>query len=137
MGVLSLQVASNGPSGFPHLVAMWFAVLPADELTVAFWTYSRSQKVINLQRDPRVACMVEDGDTYPTLRGVQLAGQAVVSDDRRLVQRVGEAVYERYNGPLDDGARAAVEQMGAKRVAVLCTASRVVSWDHRKLGGRY
>ena len=130
----TLQVATIGRDGMPHLVAMWYCMLDGD---VAFWTYGRSQKVVDLRRDPRVACLVEDGDTYDQLRGVELRGRADVVDDRDVVMRVGEGVFERYTGPVDDNARQAIGVMGAKRVAVVVHADQIISWDHRKLGGAY
>ena len=130
----TLQVATIGSDGMPHLVAMWYCVVDGD---VAFWTYSKSQKIIDLQRDPRISCLVETGDRYDQLRGVQLRGRAEISDDGDVVGRVGEGVYERYTGPVDDNARQALQVMGAKRVAVIVHADKVITWDHRKLGGAY
>jgi PPOX class probable F420-dependent enzyme len=132
----TLQVASINRDGTPHLVAMWYGLLDGGEL--AFWTYGKSQKVFNLRRDPRVTCLVEAGDTYEELRGVSITGTGVVSEDREAVMRVGEAVYaQRNTGPLDDAAREGIRYAGAKRVAVTVRADKVVSWDHRKLGGAY
>jgi PPOX class probable F420-dependent enzyme len=128
----TMSVATNGRDGFPHLVAMWYGFLDGKP---AFWTYARSQKTRNLERDDRITLMVEDGDTYATLRGVMLAGRATICRDAETVMRVGENVYERYNGPLTDEARPLVAHMGRKRVAVCIEVERVVSWDHRKLDG--
>lgn len=136
-GVHTLQVATINADGTPHLVAMWYTMIAGD---VAFWTYAKSQKVVNLLRDPRLTCMVETGKTYDQLRGVQLRGRAEVSDDRVLVQRIGEDLMVRYQGapdPLDETMRAAATAMGAKRAAVVLKAEQVVSWDHGKLGGGY
>src|ERR1700736_1098684 len=82
-----LQVATIGKDGWPHLVAMWY-VLINDQ--VVFWTYAKSQKAVNLRRDPRLTCLVEAGERYEELRGVQIKGQAVMSDDPETVLRVGE-----------------------------------------------
>ncbi len=71
------------------------------------------------------------------LRGVQLKGHAIISDDRAVIQRVGEVIWQRYTGPLDDSARQAVAIQGAKRVVVFVKPEQVISWDHRKLGGGY
>ncbi|MGH9073380.1 MAG: pyridoxamine 5'-phosphate oxidase family protein, partial [Acidimicrobiales bacterium] len=103
----------------------------------AFWTYGRSQKAVNLRRDPRLTCLVEEGDSYDTLRGVELVGRGVLLDDPADVLAVGASVVERYTGPLDDSARAGLARTAAKRVAVRIEVERVVSWDHRKLGGAY
>ncbi len=127
----TLIVASLNRDGTPHLVAMWYALVDG---RVAFWTYAKSQKARNLARDPRITCLVEAGARYEELRGVQLRGRAEMTDDRAMVQRVGEAVAERYAGPLDDRARQHVAVAGAKRVAITVRPDAVISWDHRKLG---
>ena len=133
-GRRTMSVATHGPEGRIHLVAMWYGFLDG---APAFWTYARSQKVANLRRDPAVTCLVEDGDTYETLRGVELVGRGVVIDDRDVALAVGASVYERYNGPVDARAREVIEAMGRKRVAVRVDVERTVSWDHAKLGGTY
>src|SRR5436305_13042824 len=88
-----LQVATIDHDGWPHLVAMWY-VLINDE--VVFWTYARSQKAINLRRDPRLTCLVEAGVRYEELRGVPIKGQAAINDEPSTVQRSGEAIWARY-----------------------------------------
>ena len=130
-GVRSMTMASIGPGGQPHLVAMWFAVLDGD---ICFETKAKSQKAVNLRRDPRITCLAEDGDVYDELRGVAVEGRAEVSEDPELLWRVGVAVWERYNGPYTEEMRPFVEAMMRKRVAVRVRAERVRSWDHRKLG---
>lgn len=125
----TLQIATNGADGFPHLVPMWYAVLDGRLTT---WSYGKSQKVVNLRRDPRITCLVESGDCYEELRGVQVRGRAELVDDPATVLRVGEAIYERYRGPADDTARAGIAREGAKRVAVVVHPERIVSWDHAK-----
>ena len=129
-----LQVATIDHDGWPHLVAMWY-VLINDE--VVFWTYARSQKAINLRRDPRLTCLVEAGERYEELRGVQIKGQAAINDERATVQRIGEAIWERYTGPLNENTRQMVTAQAAKRVVIFVKPVEVVSWDHRKLGGGY
>lgn len=130
----TMNVASIGPEGRPHLVAMWYARLDG---LLAFWTYGRSQKVKNIERDPRLTCLVETGDTYDQLKGVEIVGTARVLSDHDSVMSLGQAVYERYSGPWSDEAWPIIEQMGAKRVAVVIDADKYVSWDHTKLGGSY
>jgi PPOX class probable F420-dependent enzyme len=129
-----LNVATIGPDGRIHLVAMWYGFLGDD---LAFWTYGRSQKIANLRRDPTMTGLVETGDDYAELKGVELVGRGEVIDDRDTVQAVGESVWARYTGPVDDAARRAVEVVGAKRVAVRFDVDKLVSWDHAKLGGTY
>ncbi|HEX2038993.1 MAG TPA: PPOX class F420-dependent oxidoreductase [Acidimicrobiales bacterium] len=130
----TMNVATIGPDGQPHLVAMWYGFLDGSP---AFWTYGKSQKVVNLRRDPRITCLVETGEAYHELRGVEIVGRATVLDDRESVLAVGRSVHERYTGPFEGTALPALEQMGAKRVAVRIDVARVVSWDHAKLVGTY
>ena len=124
-------MATIGPDGQPHLVAMWYGVLDGE-----IWveTKAKSQKAVNLRRDPRVSFLIEDGDTYDTLRGVSLEGRAELVDDPEAVFRVGVSVWERYNGPYTDDLKPAVDMMMNKRVAVRIVAKRTRSWDHGKLG---
>lgn len=130
-----LQVASINADGTPHLVTMWFALVDGD---LCFWTYGRSQKIVNLQRDPRVTVLVADGDVYEKLRGVSVAGIATVIEDRDEVNAIGEAVFEKYWMPItDEAVREGVRAMGAKRLGVRISLDKVVSWDHSKLEGAY
>jgi PPOX class probable F420-dependent enzyme len=130
----TMSVATLGADGRIHLVAMWYGFV-GDQL--AFWTYGKSQKIVNLQRDPRLTCLVETGESYDQLKGVELVGRGVVTSDRDVVQAIGESTWERYTGPLDDAARQAVAVVGAKRSAVLIEVDKIVDWDHSKLGGGY
>ncbi len=127
----SATVATIGPNGLPHLVAMWYAVVDGQ---IWFETKARSQKAVNLRRDPRLTFMVEDGHTYDVLRGVSLEGTAVISEDPDDLWKVGVSVWERYNGPYTDDVKPLVEFMLQKRIAVRIDVDRVRSWDHRKLG---
>jgi PPOX class probable F420-dependent enzyme len=124
-------MATIGPTGVPHLVAMWFAVIDGQ---VWFETKAKSQKAQNLRRDPRMTVMLEAGMTYDTLRGVSLEGQGVIVDDADALWQVGVNLWERYTGPYSEEMRPFVEQMLNKRVAVRVDTERVRSWDHRKLG---
>lgn len=129
----TLQVATIDHDGWPHLIAMWY-VLIHDQLV--FWTYAKSQKAVNLRRDARLTCLVETGERYEELRGVQIKGRAILNDDRETVQRIGEAIYERYTGgPLNDATRQMVIAQAPKRVLVFVEPVEIVSWDHRKLSG--
>jgi len=131
----SLQVASINKDGTPHLVTMWYGFIDGN---IVFWTYAKSQKVANLRRDPRISCLVESGLKYEELKGVSITGRGEISDDREYVQQVGAAVLPRYNMvEIDDGVREVLQRMGAKRVAITIHPSKVVSWDHTKLGGVY
>ncbi|ONH30360.1 pyridoxamine 5'-phosphate oxidase family protein [Pseudofrankia asymbiotica] len=124
-------LVSLGPTGHPHAVAMWFAVLDG---VLWFETKAKAQKALNIRRDPRVTVLMEDGLTYDTLRGVSMEGRAEIVDDPEALWAVGVNVWERYNGPYSDEAKPLVEFMLHKRVAVRFDVERTRSWDHRKLG---
>src|SRR5258708_20294188 len=130
----TLQVATIDHDGWPHLIAMWY-VLIHDQ--VVFWTYAKSQKIVNLRRDARLTCLVEAGERYDELRGVQIKGQAIISDDRETVQRIGEAIWERYTGSLNDNTRQMVAPQAAKRVVVFVKPLEIASSVHPQLGGGY
>jgi PPOX class probable F420-dependent enzyme len=125
-------MATVGPGGLPHLVAMWYGLLDGK---VCFETKAKSQKVQNLRRDPRIACMVEGGQTYDELRGVSIEGRATIIDDLDSDKywAAGISLFERYNGPYTDEMRPFVETMMNKRVVVVVEPERIRSWDHRKL----
>jgi PPOX class probable F420-dependent enzyme len=131
-----LNVATIGPSGHPHVVAMWY-VFVDDEL--CFWTFGKSQKVVNLRRDPKMTGLVESGEAYSELKGVELVGTAELVDDFDSVLAIGLAVATRYNGPdaASDAARPFIEAQARKRVGVRFRIERAVSWDHGKLAGSY
>lgn len=124
-------MATVGPDGTPHLVAMWYAVIDGQ---IWFETKAKAQKVVNLRRDGRITCLIEDGHTYDVLRGVSLEGRGVVSEDPEDLWRVGVSVWERYHGPYTEELKPAVEALLHKRVGVRVDVERVRSWDHRKLG---
>ena len=124
-------LATVGPDAQPHLVAMWYAVVDGD-----IWveTKVKSQKVVNIRRNPRVSFMIEAGMTYDSLMGVSFEGVAEIHDEPDIIFAVGVSVWERYNGPYTDELRPAVDMMMNKRVAVRIAPNRVRSWDHHKLG---
>jgi len=130
----TMNVASFNHDGSIHLVAMWYAVLDGAPV---FWTFGKSQKILNLQRDPRITLLVETGDEYAELMGVELVGQGEVITTHDDIMAIGEAVYVRYFGEIDDEVRPFVHASGAKRLGVRIKVDRVVSWDHRKLAGAY
>ena len=130
-----LQVASLNADGTPHLVTMWY-LRDGDDL--CFWTYSKSQKVVNVRRDPRITVLVATGEAYEELRGVSINGTATVEEDRDAVLAFGEKVYEKHWGPIDnDMVREGVHVMGAKRVVIRASPLKTTSWDHSKLSGAY
>ena len=131
-----LNVATIGPSGHPHLVAMWFAYIGSD---LMFWTFAKSQKILNLRRDPKMTGLVESGESYNELKGVELVGTGEIVDDYDTVLSIGKAVAVRYNGEqaLGEAALPFIEAQAHKRLGVRFRIDSVVSWDHTKLGGGY
>lgn len=130
----TLQVATIDHDGFPHLVAMWYVLVNNE---IAFWTYAKSQKALNLRRDPHLTCLVESGIQYEELRGVQIKGRALLNDDLATVQKLGEAIFTRYTGPLNDNTLSLVTKQAPKRIAIFVKPVEIVSWDHSKLRGVY
>ena len=131
-----LNVATIGPTGHPHLVAMWYAMVAGNAV---FWTFGKSQKILNLRRDPRMTGLVESGDTYDQLRGVELRGKGVIVDDYDEILDIGKAVGVKYNGPsaLGEAALPFLEAQASKRLGVVFEIEHVASWDHTKLAGSY
>ena len=131
-----LNVATIGPTGHPHLVAMWFAMVDRNPV---FWTFSKSQKVLNLRRDPKMTGLVESGDSYDQLRGVELRGRGLIVDEYDEILEIGKAVGVKYNGPsaLGDSALPFLEAQATKRVGVVFCVDHISSWDHTKLAGGY
>lgn len=133
---LTASLATIGPDGAPHLVAMYYA--PWEDGRLAFWTYRTSQKARNLARDPRCTLLIETGDGYDQLRGVQIRGTVEVVEDPTDVLPIGAAVYGRYlDGGLPEGAEGFLEDQARKRSAYLVTGEHVSSWDHRKLAAAH
>jgi PPOX class probable F420-dependent enzyme len=131
-----MNIATIGPTGHPHLVAMWYGF---SDGAVAFWTFAKSQKVRNLRRDDRLTALVEDGEEYGELRGVELVGRGEIVEAFDDVLRIGLSVAERYNGPAaaSDAARPFLEAQARKRVGVVLHVEKTASWDHTKLVGAY
>lgn len=128
----SLQVATIGVDGMPHLSTLWFARYEGD---LVFETYTKSQKIMNLQRDPRITVLLEDGVTYDTLRGVMIQGRAELFDDPAAVHARALAVMTRNQPDIDPELLSqAAEHMSKKRTAVVVVPEKIISWDHGKLG---
>ena len=132
---LKVQVAANGRDGFPHLTTLFYVVRDGK---IAFWTYARSQKIVNLERDPRVSALVEDGTDYFELRGVSIEGRAEIVRDYDTIFEIGSTVAARMAGvdsfeELGELGVQAVEKQATKRVGVIIHPERVASWDHRKM----
>jgi general stress protein 26 len=126
-----MQCATNGPRGLPHVIPLWFT--PG----LTSWTYAKSQKARNLERDPRATLGFEEGVQYHELRGVMLECDVSLERDPAKVEQFGLDLFERYAGELTDEIRTMVEQQAQKRVGLTFVPTRTVSWDHRKLGGVY
>lgn len=130
-----VSCATLGPRGRPHLVPLWFV---PDGTTLHGWTFAKSQKARNLERDPRATLGLEDGVQYHELRGAMLECDAELEHDTERVAEYGIALFSRYaGGELDDAAREMVAKQAPKRVGLTFRTTRAVSWDHAKLGGVY
>jgi PPOX class probable F420-dependent enzyme len=129
-----VSVATLGPNGRPHLVPLWY-VRDGDELTG--WTYAKSQKTKNLERDPHATLQVEAGVEYQELRGVMFECDVELERDTAAVAEYGRALFARYAPGGGEEVDAMVEKQAAKRVGLRFRPTRTVSWDHRKLGGTY
>lgn len=145
----TVTCATVGPRGWPHLMPLWYVLrdVPSEEPSprIWAWTYAASQKVRNLERDPRATLQIEAAEAYHELRGVMLECEAVIHRDPEEVAVLGGEILLRNSVPrgtdppaeLAAEARAAVDAQAAKRVALEFVEVCRVSWDHRKLGGVY
>jgi PPOX class probable F420-dependent enzyme len=130
-----MQCATVGPRGLPHMVPLWFVV---DGLELVGWTYAKSQKARNLERDPRATIGIEDGVEYHELRGVMFECDVQIERDAERVEGYGLRLFDRYaSGGLTPEIREMVAKQARKRIGLRFAPLRVVSWDHRKLGGVY
>jgi PPOX class probable F420-dependent enzyme len=129
----TMIVATHGASGFPHQVAMFYVM---DGESPAFWSYRRAQKIVNIQRDPRVSCLVESGKNYQELVGVLLTGLARVTTDPEVIERTWRLLTEKYSGPVTPTDMANFQRQAGKRCVVTLEVTRVTSWDHHKLPPR-
>jgi general stress protein 26 len=126
---------TSGPRGWPHLMPLWYVVR---EGQIWAWTYAKSQKARNLERDDRATLQVEDGERYEELRGVMIEAHTIIHRDTEVVATLGAEIFERYGGgALGEDFMDAVRAQAAKRVALQFRPDRLASWDHRKLQGVY
>lgn len=130
---MKVQVGTLDAEGGPHLTTLYYVL--DDDGRIAFWTYGASQKIVNLRRDPRIACLVEEGNEYFDLRGVSIRGRAHLVDDYDGIKAIGRKVVTAMAGGVDLGADgdAIVEAQARKRVGVIVEPLKVASWDHSKL----
>jgi nitroimidazol reductase NimA-like FMN-containing flavoprotein (pyridoxamine 5'-phosphate oxidase superfamily) len=131
-----VQLATNAQDGFPHLVTMYY-VMTGGQIT--FWTYRRSQKALNLSRDPRISCLVEDGEEYFDLRGVLVQGVVRRVEDPDEIAGIGRQITAVVGGAMAgagaDALTQYVEHAARKRWGYRVEPGRVISWDHSKLIG--
>ena len=130
-----MQCATIGPGGRPHMVPLWFVAEDGGDLIG--WTYAKSQKAVNLGRDPRATIGIEDGVQYQELRGVMMECDVKLERDPTAVESYGLALFERYAGDLGPEIRPMVAAQAQKRGGLRFVPARVVTWDHRKLEGVY
>jgi PPOX class probable F420-dependent enzyme len=125
-------MATIGPTGTPHLIAMWYGLIDGK---IYFETKAKAQKSVNLRRDPKISVMVEAGDTYDQLRGVAIEGTAHLIEDPEDPEywAAANSVFERYNGAVTEETKPFVEFMMNKRIVVRVDPLRTRSWDHRKI----
>ncbi len=127
--------ATNGIGGWPHLMPLWYVVRDGD---IWAWTYAKSQKVRNLERDPRATLQIEAGDEYGELRGVMFEATTVIHRDVELVAGVGVELLGRYgDGSVAPEVDQAIRAQAPKRVALQFAVRRTSTWDHRKLAGSH
>jgi PPOX class probable F420-dependent enzyme len=138
---MTLQVATNGPRGAPHLAPMWYVM---EDGLIVFRSFTKSQKIVNLQRDPRMTVLREEGVAYAELKGVVIRGTARLETDPEYVLEIYGRLAAKYamvgDEPVDldpEALEAAFGRFASKNTAVVVEPERVVSWDHTKLGGAY
>jgi PPOX class probable F420-dependent enzyme len=127
-------VTSIGPRGWPHAMPMWYV---PDEDRLSIWTAAKSQKVRNLERDPRATLLVETGDAYADLRGAMIESEVEIDREPDKIRTFAQRLIARYpelaRGPL--GTPDALEEQVSRRVVLRFDPVRTTSWDHRKIGG--
>ena len=137
VGGRKVQLATNGQDGFPHLVTMYY-VMRRGQIT--FWTYRKSQKALNLERDPRISCLVESGEEYFDLRGVLVQGTAKRIDDLKQIAVIGRQITsvigEAMAGASAEALTQYIEHAASKRYGYRVEPSKIISWDHTKLTSR-
>jgi PPOX class probable F420-dependent enzyme len=132
---MTIILGTVGRDGYPHAIPMWFVV--DDQGIVWMTTYGRSQKILNIRRNPRVALLVESGIRYEELKGVLVRGSAEIVDDEVACLRVLSQIHAKHSGGLADGIEDVMRAQARKRVVVRVQPERVVSWDHHKLSSAY
>jgi PPOX class probable F420-dependent enzyme len=127
-------LVSNGNDGFPHAMPMWFVVRDGCPFMS---TFAKSQKVLNIRRDPRITVLFESGVEYEKLKGVMIRAKGEIIEDRSVVEEVQIGFARKYVGPFVDGAEEMVRAQAKKRIAIRVVPEKIISWDHAKLAGAY
>jgi general stress protein 26 len=133
----TIVCATNGPEGWPHLMPLWYVVRDGE---LWAWTFAKSQKIKNLERDPRATLQVETGSEYQELRGVMLEAEAVLHRERDDIVALGLEIFTKYSGggvELPGAVTDVVRQQATKRVGLQFVERGRATWDHRKLNGKY
>jgi PPOX class probable F420-dependent enzyme len=130
----NIQVATIGKDGTPHLTVLWFAMVDGK---VVLETFTKSQKVKNLERDERITVLFEDGDVYEKLRGVSIRGRAELSQEPKRVHDLHMAVLRRNTEYDEQTLEAATSSMAGKKTAIIIHPDKIISWDHTKLNVSY
>ena len=133
-GIKTVTLSSIDGQGYPHSIAMWFSVIDG---LVHMTTFRKSQKVVNIRRNPKVSLLAESGVHYSELRGLMFRGHAELIEDVELCTRILTDIQSRYYGSADGSVRELLRAQAAKRVAIRVHPERIASWDHSKLGGVY
>ena len=144
----TVTCATIGPRGWPHLMPLWYVVrkdAEGGQSRIWAWTYASSQKVRNLEREPRATLQVEAGEQYQELRGVMLECDVFIHRDIGTVGALGQEIFRRYASPrseppvdaLAPEVAAMVDKQAAKRVGMEFLERQRATWDHRKLAGVY
>lgn len=134
------NIATIGPNGRPHLVSLWYVPRGNGvETVLETWTYAKSQKAANLRRLPQATILVETGDSYEKLRGVSMECDVELVEDTEKITRIGADLLHRYSSSPEVATSASqfVRLQAPKRVGLICRPTKIVSWDHSKLGGTY
>jgi PPOX class probable F420-dependent enzyme len=126
--------ATNGRDGWPHLMPLWYVVRDGELWS---WTYAKSQKVCNVERDDRATLQIETGDSYDQLRGVMIKARAVLHRETPDVAELGTEIFVRYTGGDPADYRDMIAAQAPKRVGLQFVPEDLATWDHRKLGGVY
>ena len=130
----NIQVATIGKDGSPHLTVLWFAIVDGN---VVLETFTKSQKVKNLERDERITVLFEDGDVYEKLRGVSIRGRAELCREPKQVHDLHMAVLRRNTEYDEQTLEAATSSMADKKTAIIIHPDKIISWDHTKLEVTY